>query len=600
MVIHMWDASTGRIQQQFAIEPDTLFDMISVSADGSEIYAVVMDANDRYAIRYWDVETGADLRRIELPFTGPAELRVVRPQTRIWLNRPTPDAPDELALVTLPDAPAQLWDLRRMEMVREFEGASGRIGGAQFSPSQRYIAMGVPTSEVIDAEFEMRVWEVDTGALVWSFGGFTGGGLAIDSFAFSADDRFLITGNTSNARRTELWDLATGESVRTWETGGVSTGISPDGETIALAHFFTGVVEVYPRVEMTLPQRLRHPDRVRGVAYSHDGRLIATAGGDGIIRLWDTQTFREVRMLIGHPDPVTEIRFSPDDRYMLSTGWNDGYRLWDVQTGQQVWEHTGHIYNRFTPAFTSDGQYMIAIDTDEHEVRYEIQVVEVGVGTIVARASLPDGTFIVNCARFSPDDRYIAVMKGDVWKNAFLWDWRSGNPPREILNDANVPTRCGAFTPDGSYLLLGGNDGILRVHDIATGVELRRLFGLEGGYLEVVFSPDGTQVLATGDSDVRIWDYATGEEVRRFTFEGTIWGGAYSPDGSAIVLGSFDGDGAYIVRADLNQEVMALCARLTRDFTDAEREQYGITDRSPTCPQPGESFPVVAINPTAI
>ncbi len=77
------------------------------------------------------------------------------------------------------------------------------------------------------------------------------------------------------------------------------------------------------------------------MAISHDGKLIATAGQDSIIRLWNTQTFAEVRQLGGHPTPVTEVTFSPDDRYLLSTAWNDGYRLWDVQGGQQVWQHMG-------------------------------------------------------------------------------------------------------------------------------------------------------------------------------------------------------------------------------------------------------------------
>src|SRR5262249_3125380 len=96
----------------------------------------------------------------------------------------------------------------------------------------------------------------------------------------------------------------------------------------------------------------------------------------------------------------------------------------------------------------------------------------------------------------------------------------------------------------------------------------------------------------------RIWDYDTAKEVRRFVVDDGLWGSAYSPDGTYIVLGGYGTGLAYVLRTDLNQEILALCTRLSRDFTDAERQQYGLADHNPTCPQPGEVLPTQTPIPT--
>jgi WD40 repeat protein len=584
LVIHMWDTSTGQIYRQFLLGTDRLWEMVSVSANGSEVYAVVLDQNDRYAIRYWDVETGADLRRVELPFTGRVEELIDEPQTRVFVSRPQPDFPDEMALITFPDASPELWDARRGVRIRSLDGGMGFVQSALFSPSQRRIAMSVSNGTVADSGFEIQVLDTLTGERVQSIEGVGGAGLLVDQYAFSRDERFMFVGSPGNGRITSLWDLETGRSIRTWDATFAQGTLSPDDKWIILSHSDQDRVEVYAMSETSPPQRLPHPERVRGVAYSHDGRWIASAGGDSLIRLWDARVFEEVRQFAGHVLPVTEVRFSPDDRYILSTGWNDDYRLWDVHTGELIWQYGIGSINRMTPAFTSDGRYIIAFNTDDDLLKQSISVVEIATNSVVAEIALADSTGLVNCAKFSPDDRYVMITKGSDWLHSYLWDWRSGSPAVEIRNEANVAARCGTFTQDSQQLILAGNDGILRIYDVQSGVEVRRFAGLPNQYIEVAMSPDGVYVLGTGSNEVRVWEFATGREVRRYIFPGVIWGAAYSPDGSRIAFGSFDGDGVYIVQTDIEAEIRALCARLSRDFTADERAQFNIDDDEPTCP----------------
>ncbi len=590
-VIHLWEAASGRIVQRFSPSPDLMYETYALTPDGKELYVVVVDADEKYAIRYWDVRTGEAIRRVELPFSGKA-------QTSIWLSRIAhPDA-QELALVTSEGEAPQIWDVRRALKVRDLEGITNRSIGAVFSPSQRYVAMSIPSSPSpgVDVVFSVRVWDTNTGRIVWDFPGFrSGSGLFAFTLDFSHDDRYLLTGNTGNATDVRLWDLAVGKEVHRWDFEGASVAFSPDTKWMAIAHHWGGQVLVFPLQSTALPIRLPHPNRIRGVDYSHNGKLIATAGGDGIVRLWNTQTFAEERQLIFSAEgaSVTEIRFSKDDRYLLATGGrgNSGYRLWDVQTGQQVWYFQGQEISRWALAMSSDGKWMVAHDRVSQNDQFEVQIVEVGTGKITNRLPLPAGINGSRCTPFSPDDRYVVVMNESV-PNVLLWEWRSNQPPRVIVNDEAVPSSCGAFTLDGKYVFLGGVDGIGRLYDVATGAEVRRYFGHTSLFLGIDISPDGLHILtSSGDKTARIWELATGREVRRFTFDEDIWGAAYSPDGSFIVIGSYVENAAFVFRTDLNAEILDLCAKLTRDFTDAERTQYGISDHNPTCPQPDGAFP---------
>jgi WD40 repeat protein len=83
------------------------------------------------------------------------------------------------------------------------------------------------------------------------------------------------------------------------------------------------------------------------VAFSPDGRLLASGSADNTIKLWDVATGSEVRTLTGHTDDVNSVAFSPDGRLLASgpwdkTGWDKTIKLWDVATGSEVRTLTGH------------------------------------------------------------------------------------------------------------------------------------------------------------------------------------------------------------------------------------------------------------------
>ena len=165
------------------------------------------------------------------------------------------------------------------------------------------------------------------------------------------------------------------------------------------------------------------------MAFSPDGRLLATAGSDGTARLWDPATGEHLRTLTGHTDRVMGVAFSPDGR-LLATGGDDGTaRLWDPATGEHLRTLTGH-------------------------------------------------TDAVRGVAFSPDGRLLATGGDDG--TARLWDPATGEHRRTLTGHARQVLGV-AFSPDGRLLATAGGDGTARLWDPATGEHRHTLTGTLAG-----------------------------------------------------------------------------------------------------------------------
>jgi predicted NACHT family NTPase len=114
-----------------------------------------------------------------------------------------------------------------------------------------------------------------------------------------------------------------------------------------------------------------HTDRVRAVAFSPNGRLLATASDDYTARLWDPRTGQQVGApLTGHTDIVSAVAFSPDSRLLATANWDRTTRLWDPSTGQQVSAPlTGHTAGMSAVAFSPDNRLLATASSDDGTVR---------------------------------------------------------------------------------------------------------------------------------------------------------------------------------------------------------------------------------------
>ncbi len=107
-----------------------------------------------------------------------------------------------------------------------------------------------------------------------------------------------------------------------------------------------------------------HAGLVLAVAYAPDGAALATGGGDGTVRIWDTRTGQQQHQLTGHTDWVRSVAYAPDGGTLATAGRDGTVRIWDTRTGQQQQELTGHTGQAFAVAYAPDGATLATADID--------------------------------------------------------------------------------------------------------------------------------------------------------------------------------------------------------------------------------------------
>lgn len=266
---------------------------------------------------------------------------------------------------------------------------------------------------------------------------------------------------------------------------------------------------------------------VTDIAFGPDGRLLATAGTDGAVRLWDPDTGRPVGMpLEAHASAVRSVTFSPGGRVLAVSSADRTLRLWDLATCRPI----GHPVPCGNAVFSPDGGAFAGADTD-NTVRLWDPATGRPRGDVLA-----GHTDTVYGVAFSPDCRVLATASRD--ETVRLWDPVTGRPCGEPLTGHTAGVNAVVFSPDGRLLASASADNTVRLWEVATGRRFGRPLAGHTSYVDsVAFSPDG-HLLASGSSDktVRLWDPATGRPVGvpltgYETFVGDL---TFSPDGSVL------------------------------------------------------------------
>ncbi|MGH7201885.1 MAG: WD40 repeat domain-containing protein [Planctomycetaceae bacterium] len=287
--------------------------------------------------------------------------------------------------------------------------------------------------------------------------------LAVYDAAFTPDGRWLVTASFDRTLR--LWDLQTGQSSRTLEGHGglvLCVAVSPDGTRIASGSYDNTIkiwdvpkADAAGQAEPPMPVKpaadLRgHGSYVAGVAFSPDGKQLASASNDKTVRLWDLERKQQIKTLSTQAGVVYAVVFSPDGKHLVTACADKTVRLIDVQTGAEVRQFSGPEFPVYTVAVSPDGQKIAAGGQ--------------GLGSN---------------------------------RKVFVWNV-GGSEPVQVLEGHEDDVYQVAFSPKGDKLLTAGYSGAVKVWDLGTGQTVHTA-DLPIVLYSAAYSPDGQRIAVTSD-----------------------------------------------------------------------------------------------------